>query len=47
MIAAEMDISSSVQAKLVPLDYMMKDMNTYKVVKGNIRMTKVESRELI
>ncbi|MBI1676961.1 hypothetical protein [Shewanella sp. DW31] len=37
MMAAEMDISPSVLAKLVPLDYVMKDMNTNVVVKGNIK----------
>lgn len=36
MMATEMDISPSVLAKLVPLDYVMKDMNTNEVVKGNI-----------
>ena len=36
MMAAAMDISPSVLAKLVPLDYVMKDMNTNEVVKGNL-----------
>ena len=37
MMAAEMDISPSVLAKLVRLDYVMKDMNTNEVVKGNLQ----------
>jgi hypothetical protein len=46
-MAAEMDISPSVLAKLVPLDYVMKDMNTNKVVKGNIKSLNVEVVDLI
>ncbi|MCT7946897.1 hypothetical protein [Shewanella septentrionalis] len=42
MMAAEMDISPSVLAKLVPLDNVMKDMNTNQVVKGNIQGGKIE-----
>ena len=37
MMAAEMDISPSIVAKLLPLDYVMKDMNTNTVVKGNAK----------
>ncbi|MFB2727788.1 hypothetical protein ACE02H_10040 [Shewanella mangrovisoli] len=40
MMAAEMDISPSVLAKLVPLDYVMKDMNTNHIVKGNLKSIK-------
>lgn len=42
MMAAEMDISPSVLFKLVPLDYVMKDMNTNEVVKGKITSKSVE-----
>lgn len=47
MMAAEMDISPSVLAKLVPLDYVMKDMNTNQVIKGNIKNSRIEKIELI
>lgn len=42
MMAAEMDISPSVLAKLVQLDYVMKDMKTNQVVKGNIKTRHTE-----
>ncbi|MGI2045754.1 hypothetical protein [Shewanella oncorhynchi] len=47
MMAAEMDISPSVLAKLVPLDYVMKDMNTNKVVKGNVANKSITNVELL
>ncbi|MGI2102103.1 hypothetical protein RA178_14530 [Shewanella oncorhynchi] len=47
MMAAEMDISPSVLAKLVSLDYVMKDMNTNQVVKENIANIKTELMKLI
>ncbi len=43
MIAAKMDVSTNVLAKLVPLDYVMKDMNTNKVLKGNITSSKTQN----
>ena len=46
-MAAEMDISPSVLAKLVPLDYVMQDMNTNQVVKGNIAEKRVDTIDLI
>jgi hypothetical protein len=47
MMAAEIDISPSVLAKLVQLDYVMKDMNTNEVVKGNLQNKNVVRINLI
>jgi hypothetical protein len=46
MMAAEMDISPSVVAKLLPLDYVMKDMNSNKVVMGNFLKRKTTGIKL-